>query len=514
MYSEISDRFRLGVNTAGQRLLALAALSIALCSPALAQTERPAAVLPLPPLPPGVETALQRAKVPREALSVMAVEVDAPKAAPKLAYRADVPFNPASVMKLVTTYAALDLLGPAYQWETPVYLDVAPQDGRLRGNVYIQGGGDPQMVVERLWVLMRRLQAMGIQVILGDIVLDRSAFEIPPRNAADFDGEPWRPYNVGPDALLVNYKAVVMRFVPEAASGVARVSYEPPMAGMQLPATVPLAPSGTACGDWHTGLKAELSEPAKIVFAGQFPASCGEREWAVAPADPDGFAARAIEGMWRELGGKITGTVRDGKVPPALKPAFAIKSPALTEVIRDINKYSNNVMTQQLFLTMGMQAAGKGTWASGRQALTQWWQNRWPRSVAPVWENGAGLSREERVTAQSLTRMLETAWASPQMPELLSSLPIVGVDGTLRRVNTKSAQGLAHLKTGTLRDVTSLAGVVTSQSGKRYILVAAINHPLAPSARPALHALIDWVARDAPAINPETAVNARTAAKK
>lgn len=501
------------------RLVALACvLSAGAALPAVAQNERTAqpALAPAPQqqaLPPSVEAALQRAKVPREALAAMVVELDSPKS-PKLAYRPDEPMNPASVMKLVTTYAALDQLGPAFAWETPVYLDAVPQDGALRGNVYIQGQGDPQMVLERLWLAMRRLRSMGVTVIVGDIILDRTAFSLPPRDAATFDGEPWRPYNVGPDALLINFKAMTLRFVPDAAAGVARITYEPPMGGMQLPASVPLAPAATACGDWQAALKAELGEPGRIMFAGPFPASCGEREWSIAPADPDGYAARAIEGMWRDLGGKVTGSVHDGKVPAGLKPAFTTRSQTLAEVVRDINKYSNNVMTQQVFLTLGLQATGRGTWESGRQAMAQWWSSRWPQLTPPVWENGAGLSRDERVTARSLAGMLQTAWFSPHMPELLSSLPIVGVDGTLRRVNTASAKGMAHLKTGTLRDVTALAGVVDSVSGRRYALVGIINHPLAPNARPALHALVDWAAQDAPAASPQVANNNTGSAAK
>lgn len=496
---------------AHSRAVALAAgvllAAAAVPAPVSAQSARAADTPAQFALPPAVDAALLRAKVPRDALSAMVVELDSPKA-PKLAYRPDEPLNPASVMKLVTTYAALDQLGPAFVWETPVYLDAVPQDGALRGNVYIRGQGDPQLVLERLWLTMRRLRDMGVSVIVGDIVLDRSAFNLPARDAASFDGEPWRPYNAGPDALLINFKSMNMRFVPDLAAGVARISYEPPMGGMRLPASVPLAPASLACGDWQGALQAELGAPGRIGFAGSFPASCGEREWAVAPADPDGYAARAVEGMWRDLGGKLTGAVVDGKVPAGLKPAFVNKSPTLAEVVRDINKYSNNVMTQQLFLTLGLQATGSGTWEAGRQAMANWWHARWPQLAPPVWENGAGLSREERVTARSLAGMLQTAWTSAQMPELLSSLPIVGVDGTLRRVNASSAKGMAHLKTGTLRDVTALAGVVDSHSGRRYALVGIINHPLAPNARPALHALVEWAAQDAPAIASTVAANA------
>ena len=173
-----------------------------------------------PVLPPEVEAALVRSRLPREALSVVVVDAQGGRAPARLAHRAQVPVNPASVMKLVTTYAALEQLGPAYVWNTPVYVQGTVQDGSLRGNVYIQGQGDPKMVMERLWLLMRRLQGQGIQVIVGDIVLDRSAFEVPDQDAARFDGEPLRPYNAAPDALLINFKSSVMTFVPDVVAGV------------------------------------------------------------------------------------------------------------------------------------------------------------------------------------------------------------------------------------------------------------------------------------------------------
>lgn len=441
-------------------------------------------------LPPAVESALQRAKVPREALSAVVLPVDA-RQPQRLAYRADAAVNPASVMKLVTTYAALDLLGPAFTWDTPVYLDAAPQGGSLRGNVYIQGRGDPQLVVERLWLLLRRLRAMGVAVIQGDIVLDRSAFDLPAHDPALFDGEPWRPYNAAPDALLINYKTVAMAFVPDAATGQARVRYEPPLAGVALPATVALAPPGAACGDWRAALRADFSDPARIAFQGAYPAACGEREWPVAPADPGGYAARAVEGMWRELGGALTGRVRDGQVPAGLQPVFSNPSPPLSQVVRDINKYSNNVMTQQLLLTLGLHKGGAGRFDSARAVVGQWWRQRVGADDALVLDNGAGLSRDARLSPRALARMLQQAWASPVMPEFIASLPIAGVDGTLRR-RQGQATGSAHLKTGALRDVAALAGYVHAANGQRYVLVAIVNHPNAAAARPAMDALVDW----------------------
>ncbi len=446
------------------------------------------------PLPPGVEAALARAQVPRDAVSVLVVPAEG-GAAPRLAHRAQVPMNPASVMKLVTTFAALDVLGPAYVWNTPVYVDGVVQDGRLRGNVYIRGQGDPKLVMERLWLLLRRLQGQGIQAIVGDIVLDRSAFALPAHDPAQFDGEPLRPYNAAPDALLVNYKSVVMGFVPDALTGQARVQFDPPLAGVQRQAALPLAAAGTACGDWRAGLRAELNDPARLGFAGVYPAACGERSWAVAYADPGAYAARAVEGLWRELGGTLTGTVREGQVPAGLQPAFSAASPALAEVVRDINKYSNNVMAQQLFLTLALHKDGVATPEGARDALRQWWRGRFGNADLPVVDNGAGLSREARISAQALARMLQAAWAAPVMPELLSSLPIAGMDGTLRRSQSRAA-GSAHLKTGSLRDVAAMAGYVHAASGRRYVLVALVNHANAPAARAALDALIDWTAHD------------------
>lgn len=451
--------------------------------------------LPSVQLPPTVEAALARAKVPREAVSMLVLPAQG--GAARLAYRAQEAMNPASVMKLVTTFAGLELLGPAYVWQTPVYVEGTVQDGTLRGNVYLRGQGDPKLVMERLWLLLRRLQAQGIEDIHGDIVLDRSAFVVSGHDAAQFDGEPQRPYNAAPDALLLNFKSVVMNWVPDATAGIARVQWDPPLAGVQLPASVPLAPAGTACGDWRVGLRAGLTDPARFSFAGTYPGSCGERQWAVAYADPGAYAARAVAGMWRHMGGTLTGTVRNGAVPVGLLPAFSASSPALAEVVRDINKYSNNVMVQQLFLTFSWQQSGVGSMDASRGILQQWWRSRFSDAEMPVVDNGAGLSREARISAHALGRMLQVAWVSPVMPELLASLPVVGVDGTLRRSQSR-ASGSAHLKTGSLRDVSAIAGYVHGVDGQRYVLVAMVNHANAAAARPALDALIDWTAARPP----------------
>jgi D-alanyl-D-alanine carboxypeptidase/D-alanyl-D-alanine-endopeptidase (penicillin-binding protein 4) len=343
--------------------------------------------------------------------------------------------------------------------------------------------------VERLWLLMRRLQGLGIQKIQGDIVLDRSAFDVPARDASSFDGEPLRPYNASPDALLLNFKSLLIQFVPDRAAGVARVQVEPPLAGVQIPSTVPL--SAGDCTDYRSALRADWSDPQRVRFAGSYPTVCGEKLWPIAYAAPQQFASRAIAGMWAHLGGMLTGQVREGTVPAQLQPMFSSESPALSEVIRDINKYSNNVMAQHTFLTLSQTSKGVGSLAASREVMQRWWHDRVGGDM-PVFDNGSGLSREERISAQGLARLLQVAWASPYMSELMSSLPITGIDGTLKR---SKAQAVAHLKTGSLRDVAGIAGYVDTASGKRLILVAVLNHPNANAARPALDAMMEWVAQ-------------------
>ena len=480
------------------------------------------------PLPPAVQTALVSARIPPDALSVLVAAANG-QAAPRLSHRADAPMNPASVMKLVTTYAALDLLGPAFVWHTPVWLDGPVVGGVLKGNLVIQGQGDPKLVLERLWLLLRRVQGLGVQRIAGHIVLDRRAFAVPSAHPGDFDGEPLRPYNAAPDALLLNFTSLMMTFTPDANGLHARVQIDPPLAGVQLPTQVPLSKNG-ACNDYRAALKADFSDPGRIQFSGNYPLACGEKVWPVAYADPASYNARAIEGLWRSMGGRLDGDVVEG-VAPALAPTFELSSPTLAEVIRDINKFSNNVMAQQLFLTLGLppQTANGGndsnrangifqeaspsepssqvprgqpgpaatrvaTPESARNAVRQWWLRRINPANAPVIDNGSGLSRQSRISAQQLGQLLQVAYASPNMPELMSSLPIAGVDGTLKRSRAGSAS--AHLKTGSLREVTALAGFVHGASGKRYVLVAIVNHPNAGAARPALDALVDWVAAD------------------
>jgi D-alanyl-D-alanine carboxypeptidase/D-alanyl-D-alanine-endopeptidase (penicillin-binding protein 4) len=513
-------RLHRGARLAGVAALLASALSAAVVprvSPAQPATAAPPAAftLPVPPtdpaaaramrLPPEVEAALESARIPSSALVLWVQELGRP-VGPRVAWQVDQPVNPASLMKLLPTFAALDLLGPSFAWRTPVWLGGPVRDGVLDGPLVLRGSGDPRLVIERLWLALRRVQQLGVREIRGDIVLDRSAFTGVEGSPAAFDGEPHRPYNVQPDALLLNQRSVVLTFLPDPSSRVARVAMEPALAGVTVPPTVPLAAG--PCGDWRGQLRADFGDPARVTLAGAYPAACGERTWPVAPADPAGFNARLLEGLWRDLGGTLRGRVRDGTAPgPQVPPAFEITSPPLAEVVRDINKFSNNVMAQQLFLTLALQPrptppppggdtggvpavpSGGASPAAAREVLAQWAQSRLGEAATGlVIDNGSGLSREQRLSARLLGRLLQLAWVSPVMPEFIASLPVSGADGTVRRM--RGTDGRAHLKTGSLRDVAGIAGYVHAPSGRRFAVVAIVNHPAAGAARPAFEALV------------------------
>lgn len=456
------------------------------------------------PLPPPVLAALRDAGLPPQALAVEVIEVG--QIQPRLAWREREPVNPASLMKLYTTGVALDKLGPAWTWQTPVYATGPIEHGVLQGNLVIVGRGDPSLTIERVWLLLRQVRARGVREVRGDIVLDSSAFAAPNGDPGDFDGERLRPYNVLPDALLLNQKSLQLSFMPDAVRGVAAVSFEPPLAGVEVEASVPLGRPGRPCGDWRDALKADFSNPARLRFAGSFPVACGEKGWPVAFPDAKSYNARLLEALWRELGGGLDGRAREGRLDEAVGQLLTeFASVPLAQVVRDINKFSNNVMAQQLFYSLPLAAADPANplAAAGiddaRALIATAVRERIGCAGAElVIDNGSGLSRLSRSSAHCLAAWLQALWVSPTMPEMLASLPVPGLDGTTRRPGRDwgSALGRAHLKTGSLRDVVAVAGEVLGASGRRYVIAAVVQHDNAQAGRPVLDALVQWTAAD------------------
>ncbi|WP_412478055.1 D-alanyl-D-alanine carboxypeptidase/D-alanyl-D-alanine-endopeptidase [Azonexus sp. IMCC34839] len=444
-------------------------------------------------LPPEVLKALKAAQIPAANVAVVVQAVDA--ATPLVAHRATQAMNPASVMKLVTTYAALDLLGPAYTWKTTAWTDAASVDGVLSGNLYLKGSGDPRFAIEHLWALLRQARTRGVQHIGGDIVLDRSAFNVPAIDPGAFDDKPMRPYNVGPNGLLINFQA--LRFSLQPGNGQPKVLMETPSDGLRVDNR--LRPGDGQCGsDWKDRIETRLIPEAggqRLEFTGTYSPLCGERTLNLAPLPADGQAGGLIRALWKELGGTLAGQVRSGNVPAGAMLLTQTDSAPLADIVRDINKFSNNVMARQVFLTLGNDSA-PATAERARQRVSDWLAGRGLRFSELVLDNGSGLSRSERISAGSLNQLLLDAWLNPVMPEFVSSMPIVGIDGTMKkRLNGSSATGRAHIKTGTLDSVKTAAGYALDAQGRRYAVVFLINHPRSALGSAAIDALLVWVAQ-------------------
>ncbi len=433
-------------------------------------------------LPPQVLQALRKEGLP--ASSVSAIVEDVAGSPPALAYRAEAVSNPASVMKLVTTYAALELLGPAYRWKTQVY-----QDG---DTLYFRGTGDPKLTYEGFWLLLRELRGRGLRELRGDVVLDRSYFgEVA---AAPLDEDTYRPYNVAPDALLLNFKSLRFTFLPEPPG--VRLFVEPALPGLEIVNSLKISegpcPEGRAFRDL---IGAQFQpRPPRASFTGTYPAACGEKDMHVALNEPGDYVEGMLRELWTELGGTWSGRLREGTVPASARLLYTHESEPLSEAVRDINKFSNNVMARQLYLTLAAEAGGPPARPENAlRAIREWLARKDVAMPHLAMENGSGLSRNERLSAAGLAALLRAAWRSPVMPELISSLPVVGEDGTMKkRLRNEPVTGRAHIKTGLLSDARSVAGYVLDRNGNWQIAVMIVNHPRAPEAQAALDALLDW----------------------
>jgi D-alanyl-D-alanine carboxypeptidase/D-alanyl-D-alanine-endopeptidase (penicillin-binding protein 4) len=435
-------------------------------------------------LPPAVMQALKKAGIPAGSVAAVVQELGATR--PAISHEAQDSVNPASVMKLVTTYAALELLGPAYRWKTEAYLD---------GNdVVLKGYGDPKLDYESFWMLLRNLRGRGLRDIRGDLVLDRSHFGAVADGRIDDDA--FRPYNVAPDALLVNFKSLRFSFVPGEAG--VTVFAEPALPGLELINTLKLAEGSCPEGrSFRSLIQAEFqAKPPRASFTGAYPAVCGEKELNVALFEPQEYVAAMVKQLWGEMGGTWTGVVRQGSASPAARLVYVHESEPLAQVVRDINKFSNNVMARQLYLTVAAEMGGPP--ARPELALVSIRQLLKAKGVkAPelVIENGSGLSRIERASAATIAAVLEAAWRSAVMPEFVASLPLAAADGTMRkRLLGEGVAGRAHIKTGLLQDVRSIAGYVLDRHGRRHLVVMIINHPRASvEGQPALDAMLGWI---------------------
>ena len=397
---------------------------------------------------------------------------------PFLAWNADAPRNPASTIKILTTFVALTELGPNYKWKTESYSRALPVEGAI-DDLYLKGYGDPYLITENFWRLIRGIKNNGLQYIRGDLVLDKSFFERIKNNPADFDGRPSRSYNVNPTALLLNFQSINYKFRPDALNQRIKIIPDPDT-GAKIINKVKL--SGGRCGAWKRKIKLKNGDSDKTVFKGRFASSCGERGYYRVATNGSQFIYGVFKKLWQEQGGTLDGQWQEAVVPEGAKLLHTHYSPPMSNVVRAINKYSNNVMTRQLLLTLGAEKIGlPGTVDKGRTVINDWLEEKGFNFPELVIENGAGLSRKTRISARHMGELLAYAYRDPRMPEFMSSLPIASYDGTLqKRFAGTALEGRLHLKTGLLDDVRALAGYLLDNNAQRWVVVIQHNDRNAP----------------------------------
>lgn len=400
-------------------------------------------------------------------------------------HRADAPMNPASTMKLLTTLSALEILAPDYRWHTDLLADARPRGDTLDGPLYWKGGGDPHFDRNDLAALVRDLRGRGIRHLAGDVVLDKQRFART-GSADDFASDSDKAFAVPPDALLAHLKVVWATLFAQP-DGV-RVALDPPLDGLSVDNRLT-----TVAGPCDGGIKRYASLSAQgntLRLDGTLPAGCDGSKLFAPVWEHDAYQAALFTALWREAGGSFAGTVRRGVTPSGAVTLASVSSPTLAEVIRDINKYSNNTMARQLFLTLGAEQPVDGdVLRDGETAVRRWAAQRKLALPGLQLENGSGLSRRERISAAGLGALLQAGANSPYAPEFMASLPIAARDGTLRR-RFVGQPVEARLKTGSLNDVRALAGYVKALNGQRYALVVLVNSPHASELTPALDALV------------------------
>jgi serine-type D-Ala-D-Ala carboxypeptidase/endopeptidase (penicillin-binding protein 4) len=455
-------------------------------------------------LPAPVAAALAKAGLPADALA--AVAIPRTRWARTWQHRADVAMQPGSAMKVLTTIVALDRLGPNHRGRTEL-LAAGPIVGEmLDGDLVLKGGADPDLDQAALLGLLFELRQRGVREIAGGLVLDGTLFR-PARidqNLPPFDDAPEWPYNVIPDALMATGNLAGLALSSDD-SGAVRARLTPPLEGVEID-TSALVLEDRDCDDWDEAWQtpsAVQTVPGRwrIALQGRYPRRC-EASARLQLLDRTLLTERLIRTLWTSLGGswrQPPGSVREAATPAGARRIALHESRDWGEVLRPMNKTSDNALTRLLFLQLGLAAmerdATTPTLELARREVARWFDERGIARPGLVTDNGSGLSREERIAPRTMAKMIGAALDGPHAPELLMSLPVAGVDGTLRRrLKGTRAEGWARLKTGTLKNVRALAGTVRDTRGDTWVVVAMVNHDDAARASPVLDALIEWVA--------------------
>ncbi len=440
-------------------------------------------------LPISIISKLNARGVGEYGISAYVRDVNSPK--PLLAYQDETARVPASVMKLITSYASLGILGPNYRWPLDVYTQGSIRNGTLQGNLYIKGYGSPEFNREELRKVLRGIRQKGIRNISGRIVFDNTYFNSASKYHGAFDSKSQVAYNAKPDALLFNKR--LNSFQIRAVGKRVVVNNLTPTHNLKI--VNKMRKTRRSCRP-----RISVSKRAgltTVTFRGKYSRRCGTRTYTRVISEPANMIYGTMRSMWKqEVGGRLNTHFAMGQVPRNARPLLRTYSRTLAQILPTIDKNSNNVMARQLLLSIGAKASrGRGTERNGAKAIARWLASRGLNFPELRIENGSGLSRTARISARHVSDLLIDAYRSPYRNVLMQALAVAGVDGTMkRRLRSTPVRGRGYFKTGTLRDVRSIAGYVKAANGKTYVMAILHNDPKAPHRALAAHdKLIEWV---------------------
>ena len=459
-------------------------------------------------LPEPVAQVLRSTGIAEDAVSVLVLRDDQTV----LSHLADRPMQPASTMKLVSTLVGLETLGPVFRGRTELRTTGELQGDTLKGDLVLRGGADVDLSGEALENMLRSLRYQGIRKIEGKLVVDRQLFN-PARTdlgAPPFDESPEAYYNVIPDAAMINKN--MLQLDMRSTGSRLKLQMQPELQGVTIGHDMKLI--NGSCKQWDDGWKLPDVVPQKnggikVMLHGTFPKNC-EQSYSINVVDRQEYVERLFRATWKRLGGTISGGAVEGATPPDSRLLAAHVSRTLPEIVRDTNKPSDNLLARLIFLSLGaleadpvlgshpQAGAAETTLSRSDAAVRNWMRAHGIDDKGLVLENGSGLSRLERITPAQMGGLLKAGLRSPWAPEFQSSMPIVAVDGTMRRrLQDSPAAGRARLKTGTLSNVVSLAGYVPDATGKPLVVVAMVNSSLAGNGRgrAVVDTLVDWASR-------------------
>tara|TARA_B110000003_G_scaffold5011_1_gene5336 strand:- start:5739 stop:7181 length:1443 start_codon:yes stop_codon:yes gene_type:complete len=426
-------------------------------------------------IPKKTQAILSLRNLPAESLSIHMVNIDSNEVI--LSWNSMIPKNPASVMKILTTAIALDKLGPTYQWHTDFYYRGTLENEILDGDLIMKGFGDPYLTSEKIWVMLRGLRKKGIKSITGDLLLDDSYFSHPNYVPGAFDNEPLRTYNVGPNALMFNFKAIEFHLEANIKNKTVKLIQDPRLENLSV--VNKLIPIDQDCDGFQRGVRLIPNKTFnQLTFTGTFPYSCKDFSLYRSMLSHNEYTFALFKNIWNQLGGELLGSWRNIIFEPSVEPFFSYDSESLSYVIGNINKHSNNAMTRNLLLTL---AAEKhplpATEEKGRMIVQEWLNDKALNRTGFEYDNGAGLSRHSRLTTEQVTEILLGVYKGPFMPEFMASLSLSGLDGTMfERFSDDELTGKLHVKTGMIDHVSSMAGYLYSKNKKRYAFAIIQNY--------------------------------------